>query len=65
MTQHMEIRDLEAREPVANNEVAELAFTLWRERGCPFGSPGEDWFHAERLLLDTDSVEEPVLRRAE
>jgi DUF2934 family protein len=27
----------------------------WEKRGCPIGSPKEDWFHAEeelRVLLD-------------
>jgi hypothetical protein len=32
------------------HEVSELAHHLWIERGCPIGSPEEDWFHAEREL---------------
>ena len=31
-------------------QVAELAFRLWVERGCPLGSPEEDWFQAEHEL---------------
>lgn len=25
-----------------------LAYQLWQERGCPFGTPEVDWFQAER-----------------
>jgi hypothetical protein len=31
-------------------EVAELAYRLWLERGCPVGSDQEDWFQAESTL---------------
>jgi hypothetical protein len=31
-------------------EIASLAYRLWLERGCPEGSPEEDWFLAEREL---------------
>ena len=34
--------------------IAELAYYLWRERGCPNGSPEEDWYRAE-LIIDRDS----------
>jgi hypothetical protein len=27
-------------------EIADLAYDLWQGRGCPTGSPDEDWFHA-------------------
>jgi hypothetical protein len=30
--------------------VARLAYDLWMERGCPMGSPEEDWYRAERIL---------------
>jgi Protein of unknown function (DUF2934) len=29
-------------------EIEELAYRFWEERGCPFGSPEEDWLKAER-----------------
>jgi len=35
------------------DHVAELAYTLWESRGCPIGSPEEDWFKAERELAST------------
>jgi DUF2934 family protein len=30
--------------------IGALAYELWLKRGCPIGSPEEDWFQAERLL---------------
>lgn len=32
-------------------EVEERAYLSWVERGCPMGSPDEDWFRAEQALL--------------
>lgn len=37
-------------EPVGQQEVAELAYQFWQARGCPDGSPEEDWFRAEQEL---------------
>jgi hypothetical protein len=31
-------------------QTALLAHQFWMERGCPVGSPVEDWFRAERAL---------------
>jgi hypothetical protein len=33
-----------------HEEIAALAHELWQARGCPAGSPDEDWFHAVRQL---------------
>ena len=35
------------------DHVAELAYTLWESRGCPIGSPEEDWFKAEQEIAST------------
>jgi len=32
------------------DEIPALARALWKARGCPVGSPEEDWFRAERVL---------------
>ena len=32
-------------------EVEERAYLSWIERGCPMGSPEEDWYRAERELI--------------
>jgi hypothetical protein len=34
-----------------HREIAELAHELWEARGCPDGSPEEDWFRATEQLL--------------
>lgn len=33
-----------------HDEVATLAYELWQTRGCPYGSPEEDWLRAESAL---------------
>jgi hypothetical protein len=33
-----------------HEDIAILAHTLWQARGCPEGSPEEDWSHAVREL---------------
>ena len=35
---------------IASGEVALRAYRLWEKRGCPFGSPEEDWFRAEQEI---------------
>jgi hypothetical protein len=30
------------------DKVAELAYIMWQQRGCPEGSADEIWFEAER-----------------
>ena len=29
-------------------QIEKLAYRFWEERGCPLGSPEEDWLKAER-----------------
>ena len=33
-----------------HNDIAELAYALWHARGCPQGSPEQDWFQAAHEL---------------
>jgi DUF2934 family protein len=33
-----------------NEEIARLAYSYWQARGCPEGSPEEDWLRAEATL---------------
>ena len=33
-----------------HDDIAALAHKLWEARGCPEGSPEEDWFHAAEKL---------------
>ncbi len=32
-------------------EIEQRAYLSWLERGCPEGSPQEDWYRAERELI--------------
>ena len=34
----------------SEEQIAELAYKYWEARGCPYGSPEEDWFRAEHEL---------------
>jgi len=36
-------------------KIAQLAYDLWQARGCPHGSPEEDWFAAEQEKIVADS----------
>ena len=36
--------------PDLNEQVAALAYHLWKERGSPAGTPEIDWFKAEQEL---------------
>lgn len=33
-----------------HHEIADLAYERWQGRGCPTGSPDEDWFRAVEEL---------------
>ncbi len=32
--------------------ISALAYFYWQQRGCPVGSPDEDWFRAERDIRE-------------
>lgn len=36
--------------PFGHEAIAIRAYELWLARGCPEGSPEEDWFHAAEQL---------------
>ena len=36
-----------------HEEIARLAYYYWQARGCPIGSPEEDWYRAENELRQT------------
>jgi hypothetical protein len=35
------------------DQIAALAYSLWEARGCPEGSPEDDWFQAEQELTNS------------
>ncbi len=44
---------MDVLEPEDQQEIDILAYHFWQERGCPIGSPEEDWFRAEQSLKAT------------
>lgn len=51
-----EIRSVAAIAMPTEVEIAALAYRLWKDRGCPLGSPDEDWFLAETELMKDRNV---------
>jgi Protein of unknown function (DUF2934) len=57
--------------PENQEEIAALAHALWQARGCPNGSPEEDWFQAKQELaersgrqnVELQAVDGPILTR--
>jgi hypothetical protein len=45
-----------AGEHIEHGEIARLAYSYWEARGCPLGSPDEDWFRAEQDLRQNGAV---------
>lgn len=35
---------------VSHESIAALAYQLWEARGCPEGSPEQDWHQAQQML---------------
>jgi hypothetical protein len=55
-TEHAGAQADPIRGPVSSNaaggceEISLLAYAYWQARGCPEGSPEEDWLRAEQEL---------------
>lgn len=45
-------------------EIAALAYSLWQARGCPEGTPDEDWFKAEEALRANVGISESLLQES-
>ena len=43
-----------------HHDIEALAHQLWQARGCPDGSPDEDWFHAAEELRSRAGVNAQV-----
>ena len=41
---------LEISQPVNGQKIAALAYEFWQSRGCPEGTPEDDWFRAEKEI---------------
>src|SRR5690606_742979 len=58
------VMNLRRRNPMQNfspDQIAQLAYQLWQERGCPDGSPEVDWERAVRLLESPSTQSNAVL----
>ena len=51
--------------PENQEETAALAHSLWQARGCPDGSPEEDWFQAQRVLAQRSGRQRAKLQEAD
>ena len=49
--------------PLEHKRIARLAHSYWEARGCPYGSPEEDWFRAEEELRKKKSSFDAVKDR--
>jgi hypothetical protein len=48
--------------PIPHEEIALRACRLWEERGCPIGSPEEDWFRADEEIRSEQAVRDEAVR---
>jgi hypothetical protein len=48
--------DVVTAPPPEHKKIARLAYAYWQGRGCPDGSPEEDWFRAEEELRRRQSA---------
>jgi hypothetical protein len=48
----------EISEPRNREQIAALAYEFWLARGCPQGTPDEDWFRAEREIDGSRGIDE-------
>jgi hypothetical protein len=46
---------------LSQDRIAQLAYQLWQERGCPEGSPEVDWERACRMLESAAPPDNEVL----
>ena len=46
----------------SHDEIAVRAYHLWEQRGCPIGSPEEDWSRAENEILGEEAAQEEWVR---
>ena len=62
MAKQVVVQQLESKQVSRNKsspthgEIAALAYSLWEARGCPEGSPEEDWLNAEGALNEKQSA---------
>jgi Protein of unknown function (DUF2934) len=48
---------------LAQSSIAQLAYALWQQEGCPDGSAEKDWLEAEQKLRDASIAAAPEMIR--
>jgi Protein of unknown function (DUF2934) len=43
----------QSSEAASQNDIAQLAYALWQQRGCPEGSAESDWLEAEEKVRES------------
>jgi len=51
-TRHIHDESADGHGNLGHEDIAGVAYALWEARGCPVGSPDEDWFHARELAIE-------------
>jgi hypothetical protein len=57
------VTEISSQGPDNQDQIAALAHSLWQARGCPNGSPEEDWFQAKQALARRSDADGPILAR--
>ena len=52
----------ETAEPQNREQIAALAHALWQARGCPDGTPDEDWLQAEQEIAESKRMDEQEVK---
>jgi len=52
---------MSASTELSYEEVARMAYFMWQDRGCPDGSPDEDWFRAEETLRQMQGSDQSMM----
>ena len=50
-----ETPEIAAVEP-EHDQIQALAYDLWLQRGCPIGSPEDDWYQAKQELKGRSEI---------
>lgn len=48
----LEPPDSSEQQQTNDQQIRQLAYHLWQERGCPADSPEEDWYRAEQGMVE-------------
>jgi hypothetical protein len=58
----MSALETQSTQNAENEEIARRAHGLWEARGCPSGSPLEDWLRAEEEMRSEQAIDDEAVR---